>query len=114
MFLDTVNEFRLEQQVGESTRENHILDLVFVPQPSAIDKIYTIPGMSDHHAISFEVVTSLEKFKLKERKVFQYHKADEHRILSATCEFCGKILNKIHTIEPFMIIGISLKPVLLI
>ena len=38
---------------------------------------------SDHDAISFEVLTSLEKHKLQERQIFQYHKADEHGILSA-------------------------------
>ena len=36
MFLDIVNEFGLEQQVYECTRENHILDLVFVSQPNPI------------------------------------------------------------------------------
>ena len=44
MFLDIVNEFGLEQQVYECTRENHILDLVFVSQPNPINKIDTIPG----------------------------------------------------------------------
>ena len=32
MFLDIVNEFGLEQQVYECTRENHTLDLLFVSQ----------------------------------------------------------------------------------
>jgi len=42
--------------------------------------------MSDHDAISFEILTSLEKHKLQERKIFQYHKAEEDGILSATVE----------------------------
>ena len=34
MFLDLVNEFGLEQQMYECTRENHVLDLVFASQPN--------------------------------------------------------------------------------
>jgi len=59
MFLDTLNEFGLEQQVYECTRGNHTLD----PQPNVINDIFMISGMSDHDAISFEVLTSLEKHK---------------------------------------------------
>ena len=71
-----------------------------------------IPGMSDHDAISFEVLTSLEKHKFQERKIFQYHKADEDGILSATAESCEKFLNRIHTTEQFKTTGIFLKLVL--
>ena len=69
------------------TRENHILDLVFASQPNVINNIFTISGISDHDTISFEVLPSLKKHKLQERKIFQYHKADEDGILSATAEF---------------------------
>jgi len=34
MFLDTVNEFGLEQQVYKCTRGNHILNLVLASQPN--------------------------------------------------------------------------------
>ena len=87
MFLDIVNEFGLEQQVYECTRENHILDLVFVSQPNTINKIDTIPGMSDHDAVSFEVLTSLEKHKIQRRKIFRFHKADKYGIASEMHEF---------------------------
>ena len=72
MFLDAVNDFGLEQQVYEYTRGNHILGLVFASQPNIINNIVTIPGMSDHDAISFEVhiLTSLEKHKLATRKKY--------------------------------------------
>ena len=99
MFIDTVNEFGLEQQVYECTRGNHILDVVFASQPNVINNIFTILRMSDHDAISFEVLTSLEKHKLQKRKIFQYYKADKDGILSAMAEFfsiCyGWILQKV-------------------
>ena len=82
MFLDLVNEFGLEQQMYECTRENHVLDLVFASQPNTINKICTIPGMSDHDTISFEALTNLEKQKIQGRKVFQFHKADKDGIIS--------------------------------
>ena len=90
MFLDIVNEFGIEQQVNECTRENHILDLVFVSQPNTINKMDAIPGMSDHDAVSFEVLTSLEKHKIQRRKIFQFHKADKDGIVSEMHEFCEK------------------------
>ena len=71
MFLDTVNEFGLEQQVYECTRGNQILDLAFASQPNVINNIFTIPGMSDHDAISFEVLTSLEITKKKNISISQ-------------------------------------------
>jgi len=87
IFLDTVNESELEQQVYEYTREKHILDLVFISQPNATDKVCTIPGMSDHDAISFEVQISLEKQEVQRRKIFQFHKADKDEIISEIHEF---------------------------
>ena len=63
---------------------------MFVSQPNIINKIDTIPGMSDHDAVSFEVLTSLEKHKIQRRKIFQFHKADKDGIISEMHEFCEK------------------------
>ena len=60
---------------------------MFVSQPNTINKIDTIPGMSDHDAVSFEVLTSLEKHKIQRRKIFQFHKDG---IISEMHEFCEK------------------------
>ena len=46
--------------------------------------------MSDHDVVSFEVLTSLEKHKIRRRKIFQFHKADKDRIISKMHEFCEK------------------------
>ena len=44
--------------------------------------------MSDHDAVSFEVLSSLEKHKIQRRKIFQFHKADKDGIISEMHEFC--------------------------
>jgi len=45
--------------VYECTRENNILDLVLASHSNTINKICTIPGMSNHDAVSFEALTSV-------------------------------------------------------
>ena len=57
LFLDVVNEYGLEQCVHESTRHDHLLDLVFASQPYLIESITTTPGMSDHEAFIFCINT---------------------------------------------------------
>ena len=57
LFFDVVNEYDLEQCVHESTRHDHLLDLVFASQPSLIESITTTPGMSDHEAVIFSINT---------------------------------------------------------
>ena len=61
--------------------------------------------MSDHDAISFEVLTSLEKHKLQEKKKFQYQKADKDGILTAMAEFVKSFLNMIHATKLFKTTG---------
>ena len=52
-FLDTINEFGLEQQVRERTRGSHILDIVLSSQPHTIKYVTVTPGMSDHEAVIY-------------------------------------------------------------
>ena len=51
LFLDTVNEYGLEQLIIQPTRGKNILDLVFSTQPNTISNLQIIPGISDHEAI---------------------------------------------------------------
>ena len=79
-FLDVVTEFCLEQQVFENTRGNHTLDLVFSSEPHTITELITVPGMSDHEAVIFKVLTKLEKCKSEAHKTYQFHKANKEAI----------------------------------
>ena len=52
-FVDIINNHNLEQFVSSPTRQNHVLDLVFVSTPSLIKELHTAPGMSDHEIVTF-------------------------------------------------------------
>ena len=56
--------------------------------------------MSDHDAINFEVLTSLEKHKLQERKYFNITKLTKVEFYLLWLNFV-KILTWIHTTEQF-------------
>lgn len=87
IFLDIINEFGLEQQVSEHTRGNHTLDIVLSSQPHTINSVTTIPGMSDHEAVLFDVLTKLKRHRLEPRKIYQYHKADKEVIIAEVHKF---------------------------
>ena len=80
VFLDVVMEFCLEQQVFENTRGNHILDLVLSSEPHTITELTTVPGMSDHEAVIFKILTKLQKCKSVPHKIYQFHKANKEAI----------------------------------
>ena len=53
MDMDIINNHNLEQFVSSPTRQNLVLDLVFVSTPSLIKELHTAPGMSDHEIVTF-------------------------------------------------------------
>ena len=48
LFLELLNDFSMEQLVGEPTRNNNLLDLILSTEPSIITNVTTVPGISDH------------------------------------------------------------------
>ena len=78
--IDLMNELSLTQMVNESTGGNNILDLLFSSSPDQVDNVKVVPGISDHHAVTAEVLIKPKRSKLKARKVFQYGRADEEAI----------------------------------
>ena len=52
-----------------------MLDIMLSNQRHTISNVTTIPGMSDNKALSFTILTNLDKHKLKSRKIYQFHKA---------------------------------------
>ena len=55
LFFDSINEHGLEQLVNIPTHNNNILDLLFTPHPYLIANVQTIPGISDHEAVSYQL-----------------------------------------------------------
>ena len=54
MFLDVINDNSLEQFVHLPTRLENTLDLVFCTYPKIVN-ISTVPGISDHDALTFHL-----------------------------------------------------------
>ena len=76
LFINIINDHSLEQLVCSSTRQNNILDLVFSTQPDLISEDETIPGISDHEAITFTIRNIIHIQRKQPHKVYLYHKCN--------------------------------------
>ena len=72
LFVEMMNNYGFEQSVTQPTRENHLLDLVLSTNPDIIKNVQVVPGISDHEAITYQLVFSTEKPTANNlRKVYQ-------------------------------------------
>ena len=79
VLLDFLFNNSLSQLISQTTRptSNSILDLLITSSPNLIENIQTVPGISDHLAIIFDVNLKPRISKMPSRKVYQFHKADK-------------------------------------
>ena len=79
MLLDFLLNNSLSQLISKATRptSNNIIDLLITSSPNLIENIQTVPGISDHLAIIFDVNLKPHILKKPSRKVYQFHKADK-------------------------------------
>ena len=77
-FLDTLHDFSLEQVVKKPTREDNILDLFLLNQPSLVHstKILLPLGQGDHDIVHHEPKINLGKRKQKQRPIKLFKKTD--------------------------------------
>ena len=61
LFVEMINNYGFEQSATQPTRENHLLDLVLSTNPDIIENVQVVPGISDHEAITCQLVFSTEK-----------------------------------------------------
>ena len=104
-FLDILNEFNLVQMVEKPTRLNNILDLFLTNNPTLVNKVTTLPGLSEHDAVYIDVNIRPQIDKQKPRKVHLYNKAhwdqfkshmkDFHTNFTSNLE--GKSVNQLWT-----------------
>ena len=93
LFVEIVNDYGFEQFVSQPTRDNHLLDLILSTNPDIIKNVQVVPGISDHKAITCQLVLSPEKpTASKLRKVYQYHRADERSINEELSNFATSFL----------------------
>ena len=93
LFLEIINDVGLEQFVHQATRQNIILDLVFSTHPN-ISNLNTVPGISDHDAIIFDLHITLKPTTGKnQHSVALYHKGDVQSIKNDLVTFSNNFLN---------------------
>ena len=63
-------DYNLHQVVTSPTRENNILDLVFINFPFLVLNVSILPGLSDHDMVSVEILISPVRIKQPSRKIF--------------------------------------------
>ena len=74
--LGIVNGVGLGQVVGGPARGSDILDLFLTSNPSLVDGVRVVPGMSDHGGIPLVTIDARPRLNgSKPRRVFLYHGA---------------------------------------
>ena len=78
--LSLAKDFYLDQMITQPARITETtvnnLELFFTSNPTLINMVETIPGISDHEAVFIESSLRPLKVKIPPRMVFQYKKAD--------------------------------------
>ena len=73
---ETLSDANLNQMVNLPTRVNNILDLFLTPNPTLVNHINIIPGISDHNIVDIRVNISAKIAYQKPRKISLYKKAN--------------------------------------
>ena len=77
---DLMGANNLTQIHDSPTRENNLLDLVFVSNPTLVKSSVNVPGISDHEIIIIDFETKVHHQKTTPRKCYIYSKANWNTI----------------------------------
>ena len=94
VFLDTINEYGLEQLITQPTRGSNTLDLIFCSQPDTISGIKIIPGISDHEAVFFHLdsINNYSIQKTSRHPILLYHKGNLDGLKTEMLEFQNQFM----------------------
>ena len=90
--LEVFNDCLLEQTVTSPTRGKHILDLFFTSNPTLIDSVSILPGLSDHDIVRVLVNTIPSQTKQVPRNISLYKKADWDQFKQTMRDFRSELL----------------------
>ena len=79
-FLEIIADHGLVQVTDKPTRYENTLDLITVNNPTLLNRLEVIPGISDHDAVFAELDISPRKYNQKKRKIPIYRKANWEKI----------------------------------
>ena len=85
--VETLNDSNLSQMVNLHTRENNILDLFLTTNPSLVNQVNILPGISDHNIVEVKVNTSARICYQKPRKISLYKKANWQEIKQSLIDY---------------------------
>ena len=78
--LDIANSRSLSQVVTKSTRGENTLDLFFTNNDSLVNRVETLPGMSDHDIVLVESEITQKRAPQPKRKLLLYNKGNYDKI----------------------------------
>ena len=105
--LNIATTHSLQQLVNFSTRQQNTLDLLFMTNPTLVDNVTAIPGISDHDSIAqIEFTTRTKINKKKPHKIYKFHQADFKQYKKKCVNSLNNISMKIRTRIPSMRTGI--------
>jgi hypothetical protein len=100
-FLEIVNDNFLVQVVDQPTRIQgntaNTIDLFLTNNPTLVNKVDTLPGISDHEAVFLEISVRPKLNKQPRRKVHLYNKADWEGFKSHISKFASTFNRRRHT-----------------
>ena len=67
-FTDILDDFNLTQMVTQPTRQDHVLDLFLISNPTLVTDITILPGLGDHDIVQAEVAVKPTQVNPKRRK----------------------------------------------
>ena len=97
--LEVFNDCLLEQTVTSPTQGKHILDLFFTSNPTLIDNVSILPGLSDHDIVPVLVNTIPSQTKQVPRNIPLYKKADWDQFKQTMRDFQSELLTAINVQE---------------
>lgn len=75
-FLELLHDYSLTQMVTKPTRQKNTLDLLLTNNPTRVNRVEVIPGISDHEIVLAELDILPQRVTQKSRQIPQYRKAD--------------------------------------
>lgn len=85
--IDVVQDHLLEQVVKEPTRGANILDLLFMSNPSNLNRVEIMPGLSDHDGVFAEIDLQARAQREVKREIPRYGKANWDAMKAEMTEF---------------------------
>ena len=85
--IETFNDANLTQMVNLPTRDNNILDLFLTTNPTLVNQVSILPGISDHNIVETKVNTSARICYQKPRKIPLYKKANWQEIKKSLIDY---------------------------